>query len=166
MKPTIPDAGTVIRLEGDNAVIRMKYEGSCRKCGAAAIGLCKGSFLKELTVKNSRQARVGDTVKIGLVQGTQFEGYILAYVVPSVALVLGTVAGHFLGTYTGFQPLDIITGFFSMIATTFFSLRRLKRLDASSSIEIVNVFYDPRKPASQAVKSDADTIRDYFMSSF
>jgi hypothetical protein len=39
--------------------------------------------------------------------------------------------------------LDIIAGFASLIVVSFFSLRRLKRLDASSSIEIVNVLYDP-----------------------
>ena len=133
----------VIRLEGDNAVIRMKKEGSCGKCGVAAAGLCTGGLMQVLTVKNTKRARIGDTVKIGLVQGIQFKGYFLAYVIPVAALVFGIVGGHFLGTYAGFPPLDIIAGFTSLIVVSFFSLRRLKRLDASSSIEIVNVLYDP-----------------------
>jgi positive regulator of sigma E activity len=162
MKPAIPDTGTVIRLEGEHAVIRMKHEGSCSKCGAAAIGLCKGGLMQELTVKNSKRARVGDAVKIGLVQAVQFQGYVLAYVVPAVALILGMADGHFLGTYAGFPPLDIIGGFFSMIAASLFSLRRLKRLDSSSSIEIVNVLFDPRNPPS--LKSDEETVSDYYLS--
>ena len=133
----------VIRLEGDNAVIRMKKEGSCGKCGVAAAGLCTGGLMQVLTVKNSKRARIGDTVKIGLVQGVQFKGYFLAYVIPVAALIFGIVGGHFLGTYAGFPPLDIIAGFASLIVVSFFSLKRLKRLDASSSIEIVNVLYDP-----------------------
>jgi sigma-E factor negative regulatory protein RseC len=148
MKPTIPDTGTVIRLEGENAVIRLNHDGSCRKCGAAAIGLCKGALMQGLTVKNSQRARVGDTVKIGLVQGIQYKGYLLAYVIPSASLVFGAVGGHFLGTYVGFPPLDIIAGFFSMIVVSFFSLRRLKRLDSFNSIEIVRVLFDPWNPGS------------------
>jgi positive regulator of sigma E activity len=163
MKPTIPDTGTVIRLEGEKAVIRMKHEGSCRKCGAAAIGLCKGGIMQELTVKNSKRARIGDTVKIGLVQGVQYRGFFLAYVIPAVALMFGIVGGHFLGTYIGFPVMDIIAGFASMIVVSFFSLRLLKRLDSTSSIEIVHVRSDPWNPS---LRSDEETISDYYMSCF
>lgn len=107
-----------------------------RCCGAGPVQ--RGTYAG-LTVKNKERARVGDTAKIGLVQGIQFKGYVLAYVIPPAALVFGIVGGHFPGTYAGFPTLDIIAGFTSLIAVSFFSLRRLKRLDASSSIEIVNV---------------------------
>lgn len=159
MKPSIPDTGTVIRLEGDAAVIRMKHEGSCRKCGAAAMGLCKGGLMQELTARNTPSARVGETVKIGLVQRVQYAGYVLAYVIPAAALVLGMVGGHFLGAYAGFPPLDILAGFGSLIVASFFSLRRLKRLDASSSIEIVQVLSDPWRP-----RSDEGPFPDHFTS--
>jgi hypothetical protein len=66
--------------------------------------------------------------------------------------------------YAGFPTLDIIAGFASLIVVSFFSLRRLKRLDASSSIEIVNVLFDPWNPAS--VKSEEATISDYYASYF
>ena len=146
MKPSIPDTGTVIKLEGEKAVIRMKHEGSCRKCGAAAIGLCKGGLMQELTVGNSMRARVGDTVKIGLVQRIQYAGYLLAYVIPAAALLVGMAGGHFLGTYAGFPPLDIIAGFTSLVVVSYFSLRRLKRLDSTSAIDIVQVLADTWTP--------------------
>jgi positive regulator of sigma E activity len=146
MKPSIPDTGTVIRLEGENAVLRMKHEGSCAKCGAAALGLCKGGLMQELTVRNAKRARVGDTVKIGLVLRVQYAGYLLAYVVPAAALLLGMAGGHFLGAFLGFPPLDIIAGFALMAVFSYFSLKRLGRLDAASSIEIVNVIDDPWVP--------------------
>jgi len=163
MKPAIPDTGTVIRLEGENAVIRMKHEGSCRKCGAAAIGLCKGGLMQELTVKNSKRARIGDTVKIGLVRGVQYRGFFLAYVIPAAALIFGIVVGHFVGAYTGFPPMDILAGFASMIVVSFFSLRRLKRLDSTSSIEIVHVHADPWNPS---LRSDEEMISDHYLSCF
>jgi positive regulator of sigma E activity len=52
MKASIPDTGTVMKLEGEHAVVRMEHDGSCRKCGAAALGLCKGGLMQELTVRN------------------------------------------------------------------------------------------------------------------
>ncbi len=143
MKPSIPDTGTVIRLEGEYAVVRMKVEGSCWKCGAAAIGLCKVGIMQVLTVRNPQRARVGDPVRIGLVDRVQYAGYVLAYVVPALALVLGSIAGHYLAEFVRFRPLDIITGLSSLVVFSSFSFRRLKRLDSAHSIEIVNVLLDP-----------------------
>lgn len=160
MKPSIPDIGTVIRLDNGNAVIRMKHEGSCYKCGAAAMGLCKGGLMQEMTVKNTMSARVNDTVKIGLVRRVQYAGYILAFVIPAAALVLGIIAGHVLGDHTGVPSLEIITGFVAMLLAGFFSLRRLKRLDASHSIEIVQVITDPWVPGSP----NNDAIPDHYLS--
>lgn len=164
MKPSISDTGTVIRLEGEQAVVRMKHEGSCRKCGAAAIGLCKGGLMQELTVRNSKRAGVGDTVKIGLVQGVQYRGYVLAYAIPAAALVFGAAGGHVLGAYAGFPALDIIAGFSSLIAASLFSLRRLKRLNSTSSIEIVDVSAGPGKPGTS--RADEEAVPDYFTSYF
>ena len=146
MKTSIPDSGTVTRLDGENAMVRMKHDGSCRKCGAAALGLCKGGLMQELTVRNPLQARVGDTVKIGLERRVHYRGYVLAYVVPAVAFLCGAVAGHYLGAAAGFSPLEVIGGFSSLIVISFFSFRRLRRLDASHAIEIVHVASDPWCP--------------------
>ena len=146
MKASIPDTGTVIRLEGGNAVISMEGDASCRKCGAAAIGLCKGGMLQVLTVRNRTGARVGDRVKIRLAQEVQFRGYLLAYMVPTAAFIFGIVAGHFLGSWLGFPPLDIIAGFFSLVVAAFFSFRRLKLLNNTNAIEIANVLLDPWIP--------------------
>jgi positive regulator of sigma E activity len=161
MKPGIPEIGTVIRLENENAVIRMKKDGSCGKCGVAAAGLCTGGLMQVLTVKNTKQARVGDIVKIGLLQGVKFKGYVLAYVIPSAALVLGAVGGHFLGAFAGLPSLDAIAGFFSLFVAAFFSVRQLKRLDSSHSIEIVSVLFDPWNPGSPG--PDEKTISDYYL---
>jgi len=118
--------------------------------------------MQELTIRNSKQARVGDIVRIGLVQRVHTTGYLLGYVVPPSALVFGSVGGAFPGTYVGFPPLDSIAGLLSMIVASFFSLRRLQRLDASSSLEIVNVRSDPRGPGFPG--SAEELIPDRFIS--
>ena len=69
------------------------------------------------------------------------------------------MGGHFLGTHAGFPPLDIIAGFFSLIVASYFSVKRLKRLDASNSIEIVDVLVDPWNPAyTGAVEETIHTL--------
>ena len=51
MKPSIPEIGTVIRLQGDIATVMLKGGESCKGCGQAKIGLCKaGGTTMMLTV--------------------------------------------------------------------------------------------------------------------
>lgn len=146
MKASIPDTGTVIRLEGRNAVISLLGDASCRKCGAAAIGLCKGGMMQVVTARNTSCAHVGDRVKLGMAKDIQYRGYVLAYVVPATAFILGTVAGHFLGDLAGFQPLDVITGFGSLIAVSIVSFRRLMQLDSANAVEVIDVLTGPWVP--------------------
>lgn len=120
--------------------------------------------MQELAVKNSKRAGIGDTVKIGLVQGIQYRGYLLAYTIPAAALVFGAAGGHVLGAYAVFPALDIIAGFSVLIAVSFFSLRRLKRLNSTSSIEIVDVTNGRAKPGTSS--ADEEAVPDYFTSYF
>ena len=164
MKPTIPDTGMVIRLEGEYAEIRMKHEGSCYKCGAAAIGLCRGGMMQMVIAKNTARARVGDNVKIALVPGVQYQSYFLGFVVPAAALFLGVVAGRSLGDLAGIAALDVITGFSSMFVASFISLRRLKRLASVASIEVAKVLPGALDPALPG--PDEKTTEDFFASSY
>lgn len=163
MKPAIPDIGTVIRCEGDKAVIRLKHEGSCKGCGAAAMGLCKGGLQQEVIVRNTLHAPVGAAVQIGLVQRVQYAGYVLAYVVPAFGLLFGMVLGHYLAEYAGSPVPDVLLGFLVMIGAAFFSLRRLKRLDSIKAIEIVRIFSGPWVPGCE---SEDLSLADHYLSSW
>lgn len=93
MKSGSPETGTVIRVEGEQAVVRMQGEGACEKCGVAAAGMCTGVLTQTLTARNTEHARPGDTVRIGLSRLAQFTGFALAYVIPSLALFIGSAGG-------------------------------------------------------------------------
>ena len=41
MKPTVPETGTIIRIEGENAVIMMKGGKSCKGCGKSNMLVAK-----------------------------------------------------------------------------------------------------------------------------
>jgi hypothetical protein len=41
MKPAVTESGTIIRLDGDNALIMLEGGRACKGCGAAKMGMCK-----------------------------------------------------------------------------------------------------------------------------
>ncbi len=140
MKPTIPETGRVIKLDGDRAVVLLHAAKSCKGCGAAAIGLCKPSGgISTLIVKNTRHARLGDTVTVSLDRSVQWRGFLLAYGVPILSFLMGTVLGHIAEAHIPVSSLDVLSGFAFLIGSAALSFRKLKHLDKSSSLVIKHV---------------------------
>ena len=140
MKPTVPETGRVIKLDRDMAVVLLNPEKSCKGCGAAAIGLCKPSGgMSTLTVKNTNHAVPGDTVTVGLDKTVQRRGFLLAYIIPLVSFIAGSVLGYIANAKVSIPSFDAFTGFVFLIASAAWSLRRLKKLDKSSSLTIKEI---------------------------
>lgn len=140
MKPSIPEIGTVIRLQEDSAIILLKGGESCKGCGQAKIGLCRaGGTSMVLTAKNQIGAKIGDIVTIGLDRSVKVRGYLLAFVIPIISLILGSLIGYIVGGYFEAPFLDFSVGFSALIISYYFSLKMLKRLDSSSIITVKSV---------------------------
>ena len=140
MKPTVPEKGMIIRLEGENAVIRMKGNHSCKGCGMGKIGLCNaGDTSMLLIAKNPVSAGAGDTVLVGLDQKTKIKGYFLAYMNPLFGLLAGAVAGHMSGSHLSLPNLDAVGGMLALLLASLFSFRRLKKLDATHMMVVRKV---------------------------
>ncbi len=153
MKPSIPETGTVIRLQGEMATVILKGGKSCKGCGQAKIGLCRaGETNMVITAKNPIAAKVGDSVIVELDRPTMTKGYFLAFIIPVLSLIFGTLAGHIVGKYLSIPSLEVMVGFMTFFLVSFFSFRRLKILDSSSSIVIKSVISDSR--FSESIESD------------
>lgn len=140
MKPTVPETGMVIELEGSNATIMLEGGKSCKGCGAATIGLCRaGNSSMFLTARNSAHAKQGDQVIIGIDKKTQCLGYLLAYVVPMFAFIGGAIMGSFFGKRLGISELDVLTSFILLALSAAFSFRKLRELDRSRQLEVRKV---------------------------
>jgi positive regulator of sigma E activity len=140
MKPTVPETGRVIKLDGDMAVVQLQGGHSCKGCGAAAIGLCKPlGGISTLTVKNSMNAAPGDTVKVSLDKAIQRRGFLLAYIIPIFCFLAGSVSGLVLGREFSIPSLEVTAGFSSLLVAAFFSYRKLKKLDNSSVMTIKEI---------------------------
>jgi positive regulator of sigma E activity len=143
MKPSVPETGTVIRLEGDEAVVMFKGGKSCKGCGAAKIGLCRsGNTSMFLTAGNALGAEVGDTVQVDLDRQIKRKGFVLAYGIPLFSLIAGAVAGHIMGDYLSVPSLDVVAGFISLSLVSLISFRRLKHLDKSNRMVVKRVISD------------------------
>jgi positive regulator of sigma E activity len=160
MKPTVPETGRVIRVDGEMVVVLLNPEKSCKGCGAAAIGLCKPSGgMSTLTVKNTKHAVPGDTVTVALDKSVQRRGFLLAYVIPVTAFLCGTVLGYIIGRELSVPGFEVIGGFFSLITVSFFSLFKLKKLDRSSSMTIKEIVSHHNGIADNATASTDTQFR-------
>lgn len=140
MKPTVPETGRVIKLDRDMAVVMLHGGESCKGCGAAAIGLCKASGLTAtLTVKNTKHAVPGDTVTVALDKSVQRRGFLLAYGIPVICFMGGTILGYVMGREFSMPSLEVITGFASLLLSGAYSLRKLKKLDERSSMMLKEI---------------------------
>ncbi len=140
MKPSIPETGTVIGLKDDKAIILITGSGACKGCGAGKIGLCKpGGGSMVLQADNALGAYAGDTVVVGIGRNVRIKGYLLAYIIPFISLVAGTVIGHVAGKYLGVSFIDVPAGFLSLTAVSFFTFRRLRLLDRTSAMRVSRV---------------------------
>lgn len=153
MKPSIPEIGTVIRLQGDIATVMLKGGESCKGCGQAKIGLCKaGGTTMMLDAKNFIGAKAGDTVTIGLDKGIKAKGYFLSFIMPLASLILGTIIGHIIGEYLSIPQMEVIAGFGIFLLVSFYSFKRLKVLNDSHFMVIKSVVSDNR--FNESVESD------------
>ncbi|MCL4476087.1 MAG: SoxR reducing system RseC family protein [Nitrospirae bacterium] len=140
MKPTVPETGMVIKLDRDMAVVLLQGGESCKGCGAAAIGLCKSSGMTAtLTVRNTKHAIPGDTVTVALDRGIQRRGFLLAYGIPIICFFGGSLLGYVIGKEYSIPSLEVITGFASLLSSAAWSLRKLRKLDKSSSMMIKEI---------------------------
>jgi positive regulator of sigma E activity len=143
MKPTVPETGTVLKTEGDTALVLLKGGQSCKGCGAGKMGLCsagKGSMM--LSAGNAVGAHAGDFVLVGVDKAVRWKGYALAYLFPLLSFITGAFIGHLAGGYFAVPYLDAVSGFSAFLATSAFTLLSLRKLDRTCHMSIMKVISD------------------------
>ncbi len=136
----IPETGTVIKVDKDMAMVLLNAGKSCKGCGAAKIGLCKPSGnVSILNVRNTVDAVVGDSVRVGLDKGTQMRGFLFAYIIPLICFIGGSILGYTISKEFSIPSFEVITGFSSLLFASIYSFRKLKKLDNSSLMTIKQI---------------------------
>lgn len=138
------ETGTVISTEGTRATVITNKSKSCHECGKAQAGICgkQGSDIV-LKVKNTMDARKGDTVIVSLDKSTHYRAFFSAFILPVIALFLFSYLGYFISKTTGVHNLDVVAGFSGFIIITVFSFIRIRGLEKSTQFFISSILNNP-----------------------
>ncbi|MEQ1526292.1 MAG: SoxR reducing system RseC family protein [Gallionella sp.] len=89
---------TVIKLEGQHAMVESDNVSSCKQCqgkgcGSSKLGQLFCASPRLFKVENSIQAKVGDEVVVAIGEGIVLRGIALAYLLPLLLLLVGAALG-------------------------------------------------------------------------
>jgi len=94
-----------------------------------------------LTAKNTAGAAIGDVVTVGISQETQVKGFLFAFIIPFVSLLAGSAIGYVIGRG---HSLEVITGFASLLVSSWFFLKKLRNLDRSQTMVVKEIVSEYR----------------------
>ncbi len=140
MKTNVVEYGTVVETKGALAKVILDKGTSCRKCGMAALGLCKpgGSGLM-VEVDNPLGAKIGDRVKLGLKKQVHRKGYILAFILPLLGFVISALTGYIFSRAMGGPALEVPVGLIGLGGSIYVGLRKLKKMDNQEKLHIEKI---------------------------
>ena len=110
------EEGTVTKIEGNKAWLRVERSEMCDCCGSR--GVCQtlgGSKNMEAEALNTAGAKVGDRVLLQIKPGVLLKISLIFYMIPVVALVIGAIIGMKVGTNINSDP-EIFSALFGISA--------------------------------------------------
>lgn len=138
----IEETGQVVEVQGEFAWIESERSSTCggcsmrSGCGTAALAKVLGQRRVRLRVLNHVNARVGDTVVVGIAESGLVRGSLAVYVVPLAAFLGGALAGQVLGNYVvaGGSELAAICGAVAGLVAGLAWLQRFSRATATDAL--------------------------------
>ena len=133
----------VIRIEGNEAVVKSLATGGCGQCNSSGgCGSGKVSQLfagkpREFRARNNVGAKAGDRVQISLPEGVLLNGALLVYLLPLLMMIAGAMVGMQLAVDERFADLSAASGSAAGLMTGFIAVRMLGRIFRISRPEIM-----------------------------
>jgi sigma-E factor negative regulatory protein RseC len=110
----IEESGKVVDVEGGFAWVESERTSVCggcaarKGCGTSAIARVLGQRRTRLRVVNRINARVGETVVVGISESGLVRGSLAVYAAPLAGLFAGALVGHFAGNYLLANGSDLL----------------------------------------------------------
>ena len=136
------ETGTVLEIQGKNAIVITNKSKSCNECAKAEAGICgkKGAGMI-LKAKNSLGAVKGDTVVIDLANKTHIKAFFILFILPVITLFICAYTGFLISQSTGIQGLDVIAGLTGLVLSLVYSLIKIHKLDKSAQFHISRIIH-------------------------
>ena len=126
------EQGVVVRLvAGERALVDVHRAASCEQCAARGVCLTLGGGAKKISivVKNPVHAQAGDTVRLSMPELSVAKASIVAYLIPTLGLVMGIFAGRFASGLFGISiGAGALVGGLAGIAAAFLVVHRMGSL--------------------------------------
>lgn len=115
----IEETATVVECSDGFAWVETQRRSTCsscstnKSCGTGALSRVLGQRTARMRVLNPIDARIGDTVVIGMREAALLQGSVAVYLVPLLSMLLCAIVGQSLAgqlTLTNSEPLTILSG--------------------------------------------------------
>lgn len=119
--------GTIIRIEGPYACVRLVRQSACQSCRACSLGQSENKEI-EIQATNEANAQIGDLVELDLNGETGLQAALVTYTVPLLTLFLGYILLERATSFLPFETSQAIAavGCIVLAFLTFFLLRLLE----------------------------------------
>lgn len=125
----IEERAQVVEMRGDHLVLQAQTKSACgscaasKGCGTSVLSKVVGRKFTQFVAINSIEAKVGDTVVVGISEDALLKGSVVMYVVPIIGmLVFALAAEYFLDTFVEYRDLTVaVSGIFGLVSGSFIS---------------------------------------------
>ncbi|MDD2486486.1 MAG: SoxR reducing system RseC family protein [bacterium] len=119
MNDKLEEHGTVIRVEGDFALVKFRRDNECSRCG-----LCRSSHggTAVMLCHNPLHAVMGDTVKVEIGSVQLLRGSAVIYLLPLLIMFIGYALGKRVSEDIGVCS-SILALILTFVAIRWYSLR-------------------------------------------
>lgn len=129
----IQEEGVVISVKGLFAEVQAKEKSACSSCSAHNICGDGSDGTRVVKVINNIDAKAGQKVKIEMQSSSLVIGSAVVFLIPTLFLIIGALAGYFIGMgisdkKTG-ETAGVIAGALGFILSLFLTKYISKRLD-------------------------------------
>lgn len=120
----IEEQAQVVETRGDQLVLQAQTKSACgscaasKGCGTSVLSKVIGRKFTRFHADNSIDAKVGDTVVVGISEDALIKGSVMMYVVPIVGMLLSALAAeYYLDAFVEHRDLSIAVSGIMGLAT-------------------------------------------------
>lgn len=135
----IEEWAQVVEMEGDQLVLQAQTKSACgscaasKGCGTSVLAKVVGRKFTRFHADNSIDAKVGDTVVVGISEDALLKGSLVMYIIPILGmLIFALLADQYLEPSVEGRDLQIaVSGILGLISGSFLSRWYFQRQSSS-----------------------------------
>ncbi len=142
----IEEIGTVLKVDGNYALVATARKSTCggcaakNSCGTGVIGKFVGNRYSSIRVLNKVGAHVGEKVILGVPEKILTTVSFRFYIVPLILLLLFSLTGEWIANELSLdstEPFSILGGLLGLMVGSYWLSRFSKKMGCNGSYQVV-----------------------------